>query len=78
LYAARPALVPPGDFPIDNLGVEVEVITRIFNSECFQMARLSYSAAVPRATGSVSRSTTQPWINRRRGALDSSKEGEAP
>jgi hypothetical protein len=56
---------------------EVEVTARIFNSECLQIARLFFGAAAPRVAGSVSRSMT-PWINRHRGALDSSKEGEAP
>jgi len=57
---------------------EVELTARIFNSECLQIARLSYGAAAPRVAGSVSRSMTQPWINRHRGALDSSKEGKEP
>jgi hypothetical protein len=57
---------------------EAEVTARIFNSECLQIARLSYGAAAPRLAGGVSRSMTQPWINRHRGTPDSGKGGEAP
>jgi hypothetical protein len=41
------------------------------------MARPFYLASAPRVVR-VSRSTTQGWINRHSGVLDSNKEGEAP
>jgi len=42
------------------------------------MARPFYLASALRAVVRVSRSTTQGWINRHSGVLDSNKEGEAP
>jgi hypothetical protein len=61
-----------------TLSSEVELTIRFFNSHCSSMARPFYLATALRAEVRVSRSTTQGWINRHSGALDSGKEGEAP
>jgi hypothetical protein len=42
------------------------------------MARPSYLAIALRAVVRVSKSLSEPWINRHIGTLDSGKEGEAP
>jgi hypothetical protein len=42
------------------------------------MARPFYLASALRGVVCLGRTTTQPWINRHSGALDSNKEGEAP
>jgi hypothetical protein len=57
---------------------EVELTIRFFNSQCSSMARPFHLATALRAEVRVSGSTTQGWINRHSGALDSGKEGEAP
>ena len=52
--------------------------TRFSNAQCSSMARPFYLATALRPVIRVSRSTTQPWINRHSGTLDSGKEGKAP
>ena len=60
-----------------RLWSEVELTIRFFNSQCSSMARPFYLATALRAAVRMSRST---WgrIDRRSGALDSHKGGNAP
>ena len=64
--------------PRRRLFAEVEVTIRFFNSRCSSLAWPSCLAGTQRVAASVSKSVTQPWMNRHRGALDSEEEGEAP